>query len=227
MEKKMKILLSILTLSLLLNASMFTKEERNSPSLIEEFRQNVSDTNSIIYKGEYEKIASSKASVLSLMKKVDNLEIPQQKKEELKTDLQSYLEIVETVTKNLQKDAPELKKHHDNSFANLDRFNKKISSIGLYALSSRWKELSAIKNSFVKKPSSALEKKFDNIYNEVVVTITELYLDEEIESFLLGYLENYQLYFQELRVAYQKTNHEKMSQLRPLSYKIKAEFELL
>jgi hypothetical protein len=102
-----------------------------------------------------------------------------------------------------------------------------MSSIGLYALISRWRELSAIKNSFVKKPNPALEKKFDNIHNEIVVTITELYLDDEAESFLLGYLDNYKLYFKEITVAYAKANYDKINELKPLSYKIKAELELL
>jgi len=227
MGKKMKALLCILTLSLLLNASMFTKEGNNNGILIEEFRQNVNDTNSIIWRGEYGKIPLYKASVSSITKKIQDLKIAQEKKQELTTNLQNYTAIVDTIAINLQKEAPQLKSHYENSIANLDAFNKKISSIGLYALISRWRELSSIKNSFVKKPNPALEKKFDNIHNEIVVTITELYLDDEAESFLLDYLENYKLYFKEITVAYAKANYDKINELKPLSYKIKAELELL
>ncbi|MFA5233806.1 MAG: hypothetical protein WC390_05330 [Sulfurimonas sp.] len=223
----MKTLLCILAFSVLLSASMFTQEENTKGNLIEEFRQNVSDTNSIIWRGEYEKISSHKSNLSSIIKKVQNLEMPQEKKQELETNLQSYATIVDTISKNLQKEAPKLKNHYSNTITNLDSFNKKISSIGLYALSSRWRELSSIKNNFVKKPNSALEKKFDNIWSEVVVTITELYLDDEAETFLLDYLENYKLYFKEITVAYSKTNYDKINKLKPLSYKIKAELEIL
>ncbi|MDQ1244236.1 MAG: hypothetical protein QG565_576 [Campylobacterota bacterium] len=223
----MKTLLSILAFSVLLSASMFTQEENAKGNLIEEFRQSVSDTNSIIWRGEYDKISSHKSNISSIMKKVQNIEMPQEKKQELETNLQTYAAIVDTISKNLQTDAPGLKSHYNNTIANLDPFNKKISSIGLYALSSRWRDLSSIKNNFVKNPNSALEKKFDNIWNEVVVTITELYLDDEAETFLLNYLENYKLYFKEITVAYSKTNYDKINKLRPLSYKIKAELEVL
>ena len=227
MGKKMKALLCILTLSLLLNASMFTKEGNNNGILIEEFRQNVNDTNSIIWRGEYEKIPSHKAGISSIAKKIQNLKITEEKKQELAVNLQNYAAIIDAVSKNLQQEAPKLKNHYENSIAKLDAFNKKMSSIGLYALISRWRELSSIKNSFVKKPNPALEKKFDNIHNEIVVTITELYLDDEAESFLLDYLENYKLYFKEITVAYAKANYDKINELKPLSYKIKAELELL
>lgn len=223
----MKTLLSILAFSVLLSASMFTQKENTKGNLIEEFRQNVSDTNSIIWRGEYDKISSHKSNISSIMKKVQNLEMSQEKKQELETNLQSYADIVDTISKNLQKEAPKLKSHYNNAITNLDPFNKKISNIGLYALSSHWRELSSIKNNFVKKPNSALEKNFDNIWSEVVVTITELYLDDETETFLLNYLENYKLYFKEITVAYSKTNYEKINKLRPLSYKIKAELEIL
>ncbi len=223
----MKILLSILALSLLLNASMFTREENTRGVLIEEFRQNVNDTNSIIWRGEYDKIPLYKASVSSITKKIQDLKIAQEKKQELTTNLQNYTAIVDTIAINLQKEAPQLKSHYENSIANLDAFNKKISSVGLYALSSRWRELSSIKNSFVKKPKPELEKKFDNVLSEIIVTITELYLDDEAESFLLSYLENYKLYFKEITAAYSKANFDKINELKPLSYKIKAELELL
>ncbi|MDD2651993.1 MAG: hypothetical protein PHX44_02935 [Sulfurimonas sp.] len=223
----MKILLCIFTLSLLLNASIFTKEENKSGVLIEEFRQNVNDTNSIIWRGDYDKIPSHKASVSSITKKIQNLKIAQEKKQELTANLQNYAAIVDIIALNLQKEAPKLKSHYENSIANLDAFNKKISSVGLYALSSGWRELSSIKNSFVKKPNPTLEKKFDNMLSEIIVTITELYLDDEAESFLLGYLENYKLYFKEITAAYSKANFSKINELKPLSYKIKAELELL
>ncbi len=139
MEKKMKALLCILTLSLLLNASMFTKEGNNNGILIEEFRQNVNDTNSIIWRGEYEKIPSHKAGISSIAKKIQNLKIAEEKKQELAVNLQNYAAIIDVIGKNLQQEAPKLKNHYDNSIANLDAFNKKMSGIGLYALISRWR----------------------------------------------------------------------------------------
>jgi len=223
----MKALLSVLALSLLLNASVFAKNEKNSSILIEEFRQNVNDTNSIIWRGEYDKIPSYKASISSITRKIQALEIEQNKKQELAAHLQNYEAIVDTIAINLKKEAPRLKTHYDYTIDNLDAFNKKISSVGLYILSSRWRDLSGIKNNFVKKPTPELEKKFDAMLNEVIVTITELYLDDKTESFLLGYLENYKLYFKEITVAYSKANFDKINELKPISYKIKAELELL
>ncbi|MDK9693745.1 MAG: hypothetical protein OEL19_05825 [Sulfurimonas sp.] len=223
----MKVLLSILALSLLLNASVFSQNEKGNSILIEEFRQNVNDTNSIIWRGEYDKIPSYKASISSITRKIQALEIEQNKKQELAVHLQNYEAIVDAIAINLKKEAPRLKTHYDYTIDNLDAFNKKISSVGLYILSSRWRDLSGIKNNFVKKPTPELEKKFDTMLNEVIVTITELYLDDKTESFLLGYLENYKLYFKEITVAYSKANFDKINELKPLSYKIKAELELL
>lgn len=224
----MKFLLFLSIIFSMLNASMFSSDNANKQtSMIEEFRQNVNDVNSIIWRGEYDKLSTQKSTLTSIIKNIDSLSISQDSKKQLKNDLQNYAHLVNTISTSLQKEAPTLNKHYNETIIKLDSFNKKISSIGLYQLTALWKELSKIKNEFVKKPNLSYEKKFEDTWNEMSVTIMELYLNDETEEFLFGYLEHYKQYFKEINLAYKQANYENINQLKPLSYKIKAAFELL
>jgi len=224
----MKLLLCILIFSTL-NASMFTlgSDNKKQANIAEEFRQNVNDANSIIWRGEYNKISTHKSNIVSIIKKVETLDISKENKERLKNDIQTYADLVNIIAESLRKEAPTLNSHYNETIDKLEMFNKKISNIGFYTLITHWRELSSIKNDFVKKPSPALEKRFENTWNEMTVTITELYLDDEVEKFLFNYMNHYKLYFKEINQAYKRANYDNINQLKPLSYKIKAELEIL
>lgn len=124
-------------------------------------------------------------------------------------------------------DAPEFNKHYKKSVKGLKKFNDKLSSIGYRPLLTLWYELSKTKAKFIKKPSYKLQKKFNKNYNLIIISITELYLDEEIEEPLFRYLENYKTHFNEVSLAYESIGYKNISILRPLSYKIKAKMEFL
>lgn len=224
----MKLLLYILIFSTL-NASIFTlgSDNKKHSNIAEEFRQNVNDANSIIWRGEYDKIAPYKSNIVSIMKKVENLDISKENKDRVKNDLQTYADLVNVIADSLQKEAPTLNSHYVETIDKLEIFNKKISNIGFYTLITHWRELSSIKNDFVKKPSPTLEKRFENVWNEMTITITELYLDDEVEKFLFNYMNHYKLYFKEINQAYKRANYDNINKLKPLSYKIKAELEIL
>lgn len=224
----MKLLLCILIFSTL-NASIFTfsGDNKKQANIIEEFRQNVNDSNSIIWRGEYNKISPHKSNIISIIKKIENLDISQENKNQLKDDLQAYTSLVNVIADSLQKEAPTLNSHYSETINKLEIFNKKISNIGFYTLTNRWRELSSIKNDFVKKPNPTLEKKFENVWNEMTITITELYLDDEAEKFLFDYMNHYKLYFKEISQAYKRASYDNINKLKPLSYKIKAKLEVL
>lgn len=223
----MRLLIAVLLVISSLQAGMFTNNNDTRNHIRKDFHQNVSDANSIIKRGEYEKISAYKTNILSIAQQVDSLDISDDDKLQLQKDLHTYSDLVNTIAQNLEKKAPQLNLHYNETIRGLKRFNKKIASIGLYELTSQWMELSSIKNRFVKKPNRQLEKKFDNTWNAIIVTITELYLDDDMEEPLLTYLDNYKAYFKEISQAYKSVSYNNIKKLKPLSYKIKAKFELL
>jgi|GEM_PF-1978613 len=210
-----------------LGASAFEDEKGSKKEIHKNFRENVSDMNAILKRGEYNKVAKYESDVSSIIRQIELLDIPEKNKEELQNDINSYVTLVNNIRTKLQEKAPKLHDHHLTIINGLNNFNKKISSIGLSELSENWQELSTIKNRFVKKPSQQLEKEFDEKWSVVVITITELYLDDEMEEPLFTYLNNYKAYFKEMNSAYSSAQYSNVNKVKPLSYKIKSQLELL
>ncbi|KIM06558.1 MAG: hypothetical protein KU29_08470 [Sulfurovum sp. FS06-10] len=156
-----------------LGASAFEDEKESKKEIHKNFRENVSDMNAILKRGEYNKVAKYESDVSSIIRQIELLDIPEKNKEELQNDINSYVTLVNNIRTKLQEKAPKLHDHHLTIINGLNNFNKKISSIGLSELSENWQELSTIKNRFVKKPSQQLEKEFDEKWSVVVITITE------------------------------------------------------
>ncbi|MBU1658198.1 hypothetical protein KKG72_03995 [bacterium] len=230
----MKLLISILLTLLHLNAGIFSSDDaslnktnQKYKQIHNSFRQNVSDANAIIKRGEYEKIDSYTSEITSIIEQIKYLDIPRENKLKLQEDMIAYSNLINQITQTLKNKAPNLKMNYGNTLEGLQKFNKKIASIGLSELTTQWIELSRIKNHFVKKPNAKLEKEFDNKWNAVVVTITELYLDEEIENPLFNYLNSYKSYFKEISLSYKDVEYSNINKIKPLSYKIKAQLELL
>ena len=59
------------------------------------------------------------------------------------------------------------------------------------------------------------------------MTITELYLDDEMEQPLFEYLDAYKAYFKEISGAYRSVGYAEVGKLKPLTYKIKMQFEMM
>ena len=230
----MKVMLIIIFIILNLDASIFASENKKEKlnykqniKIHESFRKNVSDANAIIKRGEYQKVSRYEDDSLSIIKQIEELDVATTDKTKLKEDLTRYSQLVNNISSSLQNEAPRLNNHYRDVINRLDFFNSKLASIGLVQLLDDWHDLSRIKNRFVKKPSAQLEKRFNEKWTVVIVTITELYLDEKIEDPLFSYLENYKAYFQEIKGAYTTVNYTNVKKLKPLSYKIKAQLELL
>jgi hypothetical protein len=217
-----------------LNANLFNDDAKQKKQELKEkreihkaFQKNVSDANAILKRGEYTKITKYESDLAVIMQQIKTLNIPNKNKEELQKDLTEYATLIHDINIHLQAKAPKLGENHLNILRQLDTFNNKIATIGLSELSENWRKLSNIKNDFVKHPSAKMEKEFNAKWSAVVVTINELYLDEEIETPLLDYLNDYKTYFQELNNAYSSAQYASLNKVKPLSYKIKAELELL
>lgn len=223
----MKYILILIFIFWDLHASLYHSDNVQTKDIREAFRENVSDANAILKRGEYAKIAKYKTDIESIIGQIKTLGIANENKEELQKDIALYTALINDISIHLQKKAPELEKNHLHILRKLDAFNKRISMIGFSELSENWRQLSNIKNSFIKQPRLKLEKEFDAKWSAVVITITELYLDEEIEQPVLDYLNDYKTYFKEISSAYSSAQYSNLNKVKPLSYKIKAQLELL
>ena len=228
----MKLLTALLLASLSLYAGIFTSQVeakkvlKTNKQIHASFRQNVSDANAIIKRGEYTKFATYKAENSSIIERIEKLDIDTDNKKQLKNDILTYSALIKTLGTKLQTKAPELNHHYKYTIHNLKTFNQNLASIGYRPLLYDFRELSTIKNKFVKKPSKSLERKFNEKWSAVMVTLTELYLDDDMEEPLVKYLQSYKSYFVELSSAYNSLNYFNINKLKPLSYKIKAQLEL-
>lgn len=228
----MKLITTLLLATISLSAGIFTSEVEAKKTLKinkqihHSFRQNVSDANAIIKRGEYTKFDTYKADNSSIINRIEKLEINTEDKKRLKNDILTYSALIKTLGTKLQSKAPKLNNHYRYTIDRLKLFNQNLASIGYRPLLYDFRELSTIKNKFVKKPSKALERKFEEKWSAVMVTLTELYLDDDMEEPLVKYLKSYKSYFVELSSAYDSLNYFNINKLKPLSYKIKAQLEL-
>jgi hypothetical protein len=195
--------------------------------LQEEFRRNVGDANAIVKRGEYDRLGRYESELSRIMRRVPALNLPRDEKAALQEDLEQYGTLVKSIGTSLRENAPQLKAHHAEILRRLGWFNKKLGSIGLAELLKEWRELSRIKNRFVKKPSRSLAEQFGQTWTSVTIMITELYLDEEMEEPLFDYLERYKAYFSELSRAYETVGYRDVAGLKPLSYKIKMQLQMV
>ncbi len=230
----MKIFLLTLLSILQLSANFFgyytdDKAHTNSNSRIihKQYHDNVNSANDIIKRGEYKKINQYKSSVSDIISQINALDIESKSKKKLQDDIVSYSKLIDTISTKLEKKAPNMSEHYQKVIEGLQHFNSKLSSIGLSELLTQWRELSRLKNHFVRNPNSSYRKKFDAKWTGIIITITELYLDEDDEKELFDYLKNYKLYFHEINEAYLSVGYKNLNKLKPLTYKIKAQLELL
>jgi hypothetical protein len=230
----MKIISTILLTAITLYAGLFESVETQSrdsrlksDTVRELFRTNVSDANAIVKRGEYLRFAKYDAGMERVNREISSVKLPADDKQRLKADLKAHAALVKRIGDSLKSQAPDLNDNYRRVIKGLQKFNKKLASIGLAELLRDWRELSRIKNRFVKKPNSKYVKQFDEKWTAVTVTITELYLDEEIEAPLFAYLDHYKAYFQQLNAAYKRAGYREVVKLKPLSYKIKMQLQLI
>ncbi|UFS62125.1 hypothetical protein LOH54_10745 [Sulfurimonas sp. HSL-3221] len=214
-----------------LKAGLFETDTHEKASqrmgLLKQFKENASDASAITKRGEYALIKGQEQSLARIRAEVLTLGLPEQERTALLSDLDTYKETVRGIGTQLQKSAPELHQHYRRLLDGLGEFNRRLGSIGLRELLHGWRELSRVKGRFVKEPDARLAKTFDTAWTEVSVTISELYLDEEMEAPLLEYLDAYKAYFEEVKHAYKAVGYADVSSLKPLTYKIKMQMEMM
>jgi len=224
----MKIIIFSLLIIFNLKAGIFTQyKEVKQINIISSFKKNISDANEVIKRGNYKHFIKYKNGIESTINNVNKIDISLEEKNELKKDLQAYAKIINKMYKKLHQKAPRFNQHYKSSIKELKNFNKKLSSIGYRPLLNTWYKLSKTKAKFIKHPSEKLEKKFYEQWRFMVINLTELYLDEDIEDPMMKYLENYKAYFSEVSMAYKSVSYENIKKIKPLCYKIKAKMEFL
>jgi hypothetical protein len=230
----MKIFIALLWAVWTLHAGFFDgdshderRQMRQQLQLFDRFKENARDANAIVKRGEYDLMAHQKQEIGRISREIASLEISAEEQRTLNADLQEYEKLVSRIGTQLKLKAPELNTHYKQVLSGLPNFNKKLGSIGLRELLHSWRELSRIKSRFVKRPSNKLVRAFEKEWTNVTVTITELYLDEEMEQPLFDYLDSYRAYFNELNSAYRTAGYNDVARLKPLTYQIKMHFEML
>jgi hypothetical protein len=198
----------------------------SQPQIHEQFRKNVNDANAIVKRGEYRRIGAHERELNRIIGSVSDLKLSESQGNAIRTNLRQYAVLVNRIGGTLQKNAPELNRHYTDILSGLPEFNRRLASIGLSELLTEWRDLSRIKNRFVKAPSRQLAEAFRQKLASVSVIITELYLDEELEAPLFTYLERYKAYFSELDAAYRSVGYASVARLKPLSYEIKMQLML-
>ena len=226
----MKTLILLLPFLATLHAGIFSSDrpqERSERAAIHEsFRQNVSDANDIVKRGEYDKMVRYRTEMLQIKNRVAVLTISESEKRQLRENLGVYERLVSRVGETLKTKAPDLNDRYTQLLRELPTFNKRLASIGLRELLNEWRNLGKIKNRFVKRPDARLAQAFEQKWVSVTVIITELYLDEEMEAPLMEYLDAYRAYFTALDGAYRSVGYADVARLKPLSYEIKSQLEL-
>ncbi|WP_457745410.1 hypothetical protein [Sulfurimonas sp.] len=225
----MKLLLFIL-ISLNLHANIFSYysyDVHTTNFVIKKFRKTVSKANAIVKKGDHTQYKIYKKDIATINKNIDSFDLSKEDKKRLKQKIKRYESIITTIYKNIQHSAPKLDQHYIASLHGLIKFNNGIASTGYGPLLKEWHDLSKIKYKYIKKPSELLVKKFNEKYEAVMLVLTDLCLDEELEEPLIAYLKLYKNYFHELDTVYRDVTYSKIRELKPLTYEIKSKLEFV
>jgi len=227
----MKLIAALLFAALSLQAGIFGsdahREQVEKMNMLQRFKENSDQTNAIIKRGDFSLIPVQERGIAEIRSEVAMLNLSGPERAALTDDLKTYEQTVRLIGGKLKQSAPELHQHHRQVIGGLSEFNRRMGSIGLGELLRSWRELSRIKGRFVKEPDAKLVKAFDEEWTNVTVTITELYLDDDMEKPLFDYLNAYKAYFNELSGAYRSAGYAEVGKLKPLTYKIKMQFQML
>lgn len=202
------------------------KEAAQQQTIYTTFSSCASDINAIIRHGAYEKKQGFFKNIVDVEKRIEQASIEQKQKEQLKEDIKKYRIICQSCIKTMQNDAPKLASQYKTLIESLQKFDSMVNSTGFPPLLKEWHKLSRIKRDYIKKPSAQTEKEFYRTLELVTITVRELYLEDEMEEPMLGFLKNYKEYFSSLATSYKNIAYDNVNDLRPLAYKIKSQIQL-
>ncbi|WP_428738384.1 hypothetical protein [Sulfurimonas sp.] len=223
------IFLLLISLSFL-QASLFdydNEERHHKEQLIDKYRSISSIGNSISKRGQYEKYSSFKDSLKTLHTDVKKLDLNQNDKSSLQTNLNDYSAIIKALYQNMDTKFPKINQHYQSSLDGLVQFNQLVHSTGYKPLLDAWDDLTHTKHRYLKKPSKTLAKKFHLHLQEVKLVLEDLCLDEELEDPMLAYLQVYEQYFDELDSSYKSVKYANIHKLKQLSYEVKSQLTLI
>ena len=202
-----------------------TKETKKPDEMIKNFRQIVSNGNSLLKKGDFEKYTIYLSDITSLFNTLESLDLTKSEKTFLNNSLQRYTQIVDSVYIDMKEKTPKLNAEYTASLHGLLSFNKEIESTGYKPLINEWYNLAKTKHRFIKKPSYKLSQEFDKKWHSVMFILTDLCLDDEYEDPMIEYLNVYKSYFSDLNSVYKDIKYSSINSIKPLSYTIKSKLE--
>ncbi|MEA2110805.1 MAG: hypothetical protein U9P71_02030 [Campylobacterota bacterium] len=225
----LKLLFLLWMLTLLLQGNVSKSEMTSSLSVDYKllFQQSVKDTSAIIKRGEYDRIALFNENIDTVVYFLNAQQSQVLITQDIITNIKNYSKIVNLTYGALNKKAPSLFTDRYNILEGLELFNKKINSIGLRELLVGWRELSKLKRDFIRHPTKKLKLDFNNKHSYIVLLITELYLDEEMEEPLYSFLKQYKEVFDMMEKAYADVGYTYVAKLKRLGYKIKSDLLFL
>lgn len=223
----MKLYILLLFTTLSLNADYFGlySNSKKESSPINKFRATYSYSNALVKKGDLAKYPQYRSTFEKLQKSLNTLDISKNEKRNLKKNMRSYAKIINALYKSMKKNTPNIYAEYKQSRKGFLSCNNGIESTGYAPLLNVWHDLIKIKHNYIRRPSYALSKKFDKKWGSVKYVLTDLCLDEDIETPLLNYLNLYKKYFDELDNAYDSVEYSNVRKIKPLSYAIKANLE--
>ena len=223
----MKQLFIIAYLSLSLHAGYFNNAEETNKQgkMIKTFRQIVSNGNSLIKKGDFEKYTIYHSDINSLFNTLKSVDLTKSEKISLKNNLKKYTYIIDLVYIDMKEKTPNLNAKYITSLHGLLNFDKEVESTGYRPLINEWYNLAKIKHKFIKKPSYKLSQEFDKKWHSVMFILTDLCLDDEYEDPMIAYLDVYKSYFNDLNSVYKSIKYSNITSIKPLSYTIKSKLE--
>ncbi len=212
----------ILLISFYVTITLHAASHSQEDSVTTLFNQNVHAMNAIVKRGDYDRMNEFDTTLKALQKR---LELYGQ--EAILKQLRDYDAKVRSVSASLQEYAPSLQKDQEVVITELEGFNRRIASIGLAELIRGWRELGRLKKAFVREPKKNLQKDFEAKWLYVNALIEELYLDEEVETPMLQFLQRYKNVFDAMATAYKESGYDNVATLKPLSYKIKSDIMMI
>lgn len=138
----------------------------------------------------------------------------------------SRLNDIVTDTIHFMRDQPTLSNKIIKTKQETETFNKKLKSIGLAELNYNWHGAQKSYNKFSREPDKIQFKNYEHHLKLSKNIITELYLEDEDEEYLLSYLDGHYTTSISLYHVYNQVGFDRICDIKPLVYTIKNHMQL-
>ena len=134
--------------------------------------------------------------------------------------------IVNQTAQSIQTNTPHLYQDIHIMEAHIEKFDKKIKSIGLSELKINWYAMQKSYRQFLREPNVHELKNYQSKLIQTKKIITELYLDDEDETYLFEFLARHNDVFTSFDIVYKDVGLQRIHKLKPLMYALKEEMQL-